>query len=216
MGASLRKCKPRSKPLAPELKRRTSRVDKQPGTGGQMKGIVFTEFLEMVEAQFSPALADRIIGAASLPSGGAYTAVGNYDPGEMWSLVIELGKATGTPVPGLMRTFGEHLFHRFAVVYPTCFANFSSAFDFLQRLETVIHAEVRKLYPDADLPRFDVSERDGQRMVMVYRSNRPFADLAEGLLRGCARHFDEAIEIGREDLPAERGSAARFTLTRSR
>jgi hypothetical protein len=52
-------------------------------------------------------------------------------------------------------------------------------------------------------------------MVMVYRSSRHFADLAEGLLRGCARHFDEPIEIGREDLPAERGSAARFTLTRN-
>jgi hypothetical protein len=180
-----------------------------------MKGIVFTEFLEMVEAQYSPALADRIVCAASLPSGGAYTAVGTYDHGEMWSLVIELGKATGTPVPRLMHAFGEHLFQRFTVVYPKLFESVSSAFDFLQGLETVIHSEVRKLYPDAELPRFDVAERSAQRMVMVYRSSRHFADLAEGLLRGCARHFDEPIEIGREDLPADRGSAARFTLTRS-
>jgi len=41
-----------------------------------MKGIVFTEFLEMVENKFSPELADRIIEGAEVPSGGVYTAVG--------------------------------------------------------------------------------------------------------------------------------------------
>jgi hypothetical protein len=180
-----------------------------------MKGIVFTEFLEMVEERFSPALADRIIGAANLPSGGAYTAVGTYDHGEMWSLVIELGKATGTPVPRLMHAFGEHLFGRFTIACPGFFAGVSSAFEFLQGLETVIHSEVRKLYPDAELPRFDIAERSADRMVMVYRSSRHFADLAEGLLRGCGQHFGEQLQIAREDLPAEHGSAARFTLTRS-
>jgi len=44
-----------------------------------MKGIIFTEFLEMVEDRFSPEIADRIIEAADLPSGGAYTAIGTYD-----------------------------------------------------------------------------------------------------------------------------------------
>ena len=46
-----------------------------------MKGVIFTEFLEMVESHFSPEMADRIITAARLPSGGAYTAVGTYDHG---------------------------------------------------------------------------------------------------------------------------------------
>jgi hypothetical protein len=179
-----------------------------------MKGIVFTEFLEMVEERFSPTVADRIVSAANLPSGGAYTAVGSYDHGEMWGLVIELGKATSTPVPHLMRAFGEHLFHRFTLGYPTLFQGVKTAFDFLQGLESVVHAEVRKLYPDSELPRFDIPERSADRLVMVYRSSRHFADLAEGLLRGCGKHFGEALEIVREDLPAEHGSAARFTLTR--
>lgn len=44
-----------------------------------MKGIIFTEFLEMVEDRFSPEIADRIIEASDLPSRGVYTAVGTYD-----------------------------------------------------------------------------------------------------------------------------------------
>jgi hypothetical protein len=179
-----------------------------------MKGIVFTEFLEMVEDRFSPALADQIINAANLPSGGAYTAVGSYDHGEMWSLVIELGRATGTPVPHLMQEFGEHLFARFTLEYPHFFQDVRSSFDFLQGLETVIHIEVRKLYHDAELPRFDVTERTPTKMVLLYRSRRHFADFAEGLIRGCARHFGEQLEILRENLPAPEGSQVRFTLTR--
>ena len=41
-----------------------------------MKGIVFTEFLEMVEAQFGLDTVDAIIENSDLPSRGAYTAVG--------------------------------------------------------------------------------------------------------------------------------------------
>ena len=52
-----------------------------------MKGVVFTEFVEMVEARFGLPMLDRIIEAAQLPSGGAYSAVGTYDHGEMVQLV---------------------------------------------------------------------------------------------------------------------------------
>jgi hypothetical protein len=177
-----------------------------------MKGIVFTEFLEMVEARFSPELADRIIEAARLPSGGAYTAVGTYDHAEMWSLVVELSKALETPVPQLLRDFGEHLSGRFAAGYPAFFRAYVSVFDLLESLDSVIHREVRKLYADAELPHFEVVERSSQHMVLLYESPRHFADLAEGLIAGCAARYRQNIDIARETLPADAGSRVRFTL----
>lgn len=180
-----------------------------------MKGIVFTEFIEMVESHFSPELADRIILAAHLPSGGAYTSVGTYDHAEMWSLVVELSKATGTPMPDLMKVFGEHLLGRFVVGHGAMFAGHRCTFDFLETVDTVIHREVRKLYADAELPHFEVVERTPDRLVLLYESPRHFADLAEGLIQGCARHFGETLRITREDLPAATGSRVRFTTERA-
>jgi hypothetical protein len=180
-----------------------------------MKGVVFTEFMEMVESHFSAELADRIILAAHLPSGGAYTAVGTYDHAEMWSLVVELSKATGRPMPDLMKAFGEHLLGRFVVGHGAMFAGHQSTFDFLETLDHVIHREVRKLYPDAELPHFEVMERTPQRLVLLYQSPRHFADFAEGLMRGCAQHYGETLAISREDLPAQSGSRVRFTLERA-
>jgi hypothetical protein len=179
-----------------------------------MKGVVFTEFLEMVEERFSEEVADQIIEACELPSGGSYTAVGTYDHGEMVQLVAALSAATGAPVPDLLRAFGRHLFHRFVGIYPQLFVGVRSAFDFLRGIETHIHTEVRKLYPDAELPRLECHEPAPDRMELVYRSSRPFADLAEGLIAGCAEHFGEDVRVTREVLPATHGHAVRFTLWR--
>lgn len=177
-----------------------------------MKGMVFTEFLEMVEERFSPAIADRIIEHSDLESGGAYTAVGTYDHSEMIQLVSHLSTETGIAVPDLLRTFGQQLFARFVGSYPQFFAGVQSTFDFLTNIEGYIHVEVRKLYPDADLPTFEYDTSEPGRLTMVYRSSRPFAALAEGLILGCIEHFGETIDVQREDLSAGQGMYVRFTL----
>jgi len=41
-----------------------------------MKGIVFTEFLDLVEEKFGMEMVDKIITQSELESEGAYTAVG--------------------------------------------------------------------------------------------------------------------------------------------
>ena len=179
-----------------------------------MKGVVFTEFIEMVEEQFSAEIADRIIEEANLPSGGAYTTVGTYDHEEMVSLVEGLSQATDTPVPDLMRAFGQHLFGQFAGTLPHFFEGVETAFGFLQLIDGYIHVEVRKLYPDADLPKFDYETPEPGCLHMIYRSSRPFSDLAEGLILGCLRHFGETAELVKEEFSDGEGRAVRFILTR--
>ena len=161
-----------------------------------MKGIVFTEFLEMVEDKFSADLVDDIIADSNLPNAGAYTAVGTYDHGELVQMVVALSKRTEIPAPALVQVFGEHLFGRFNVLYPSFFTGITSALDFLEGIETVIHTEVRKLYPDAQLPQFDCT-RSQDGLKMLYSSPRHFGDLAEGLIKGAVAHFGGGIEVTR-------------------
>jgi hypothetical protein len=179
-----------------------------------MKGMVFTEFLEMVEDRFSPEMADRIIEGAELPSGGVYTAVGTYDHNEMIQLVSCLSKETGIPSAELVRAFGMHLFGRFHAIFPKYFEGITSSFVFLQHVDHYIHVEVRKLYPDAELPSFECDTSQPGCLRLTYRSSRPFAALAEGLIRGCVAHFGEAVDLTMEDLSDGTGTAARFLLTK--
>jgi hypothetical protein len=179
-----------------------------------MKGMVFTEFLEMVEVKFSPEVADQIIERANLRSGGIYTSVGTYDHGEMIELVSCLSKETGIPPAELVRSFGIYLFGRFHAMFPIYFEGVSSSFGFLQRIEDYIHVEVRKLYPEAELPSFACNTPEPGCLRLTYRSTRPFAALAEGLIRGCVDYYGETVDIETEDLSGGAGTAARFLLTR--
>ena len=82
-----------------------------------MKGIIFTEFLEMVEEKFSPEMADKIIDASSnLTTDGSYTAVGTYHHSELIELVSHLSNEVNVDVPLLVETFGKFLFDRFVVL----------------------------------------------------------------------------------------------------
>ncbi len=179
-----------------------------------MKGIVFTEFLEMVEQRFTADLADDIIDAANLPSGGVYTAVGTYPHQEIVALVQALSARSGIGVAELLRGFGQHLFGRFAVAYPGFFTTTHNALSFLAGIEDIIHAEVRKLYPDAELPKFDVEAHTSRQLVLRYRSGRHFEDLAEGLIEGCITHFGGGISVERQQVDRGPDRSERFTLSR--
>ncbi len=180
-----------------------------------MKGIVFSEFIEMVEEVFSPEIADQIITESNLASDGAYTAVGTYDHDELVAMVVRLSELSSTPVPDLVQAFGKHLMSRFTTLYPGFFDNVSGTFEFLDTIENHVHVEVQKLYPDAELPTFDTERTDENTMAMVYQSRRPFADLAEGLIKGAADHFNEQIELEKQDLSEGAGNHARFVLTKT-
>ncbi|MGE9293383.1 MAG: heme NO-binding domain-containing protein [Puniceicoccales bacterium] len=161
-----------------------------------MKGIVFTEFLEMVEDRFGMDMADKILDEADLPmSRGAYTAVGTYPHSEMVSLVTHLSAESQVPVPDLLKVYGEHLFGRFHTLYPSFFEGVDNAFDFLASIHDVIHVEVKMLYPDAELPKFVCARPSPNVLTMHYISSRQMQDFAEGLISGCLKHFDEAITI---------------------
>lgn len=177
-----------------------------------MKGLVFSEFIDMVEERFGGDVLERVIEASDLPSGGVYSSIGTYDFAEMAALVGGLSEQTGVAGDALIRFFGEHLFARLVDLYPKFLQGEKSTMDFVPKVENYIHHEVRKLYPDADLPAFHIREQTAEKLVFIYESPRPLSDMAEGMLLGCFRHFEEAIELKREELPRERGAKTKFTL----
>ncbi|MAD03351.1 heme NO-binding domain-containing protein [Pseudoalteromonas shioyasakiensis] len=177
-----------------------------------MKGIVFTEFLEMVENEFSFEVADKIIEENSLPSNGAYTSVGNYDNKELLMLVSSLSRHINKPVNELVHAYGKYLLKRFFVLFPHFFNNVESTFDFLDTIDRHVHIEVKKLYHDAELPSFETKRISKNEMKMFYRSGNPFACLAEGLIEGACEHFNEVITVKSEI--DENFQSAIFTLTK--
>lgn len=177
-----------------------------------MKGVVFTEFLDFVAERFGEDMVDEVIDAAKLPSGGAYTSVGTYDHAEIMALFGALADRTGQPAGELVRSFGHRLTDSFAHGYPAFFERTGNLFDFLESIESHIHVEVRKLYPDAELPNFTVEERTPTRLVIVYRSPRRMSDLAEGLILGSARQFGVEVRVQKLAVDGLDDQSTRFAV----
>jgi hypothetical protein len=160
-----------------------------------MKGVIFTEFLDFVELRHGYETVDAIIDIAAPASGGIYTAVGSYDFKEMAALLGALSQIANEPAPDLLQAFGRHLFTRFAALYPAFFENIHDPLRFIETVETFIHVEVRKLYPDAELPRLQTSRVANEALLLSYRSCRPLGHLCLGLIQGCGRHFGTDLQV---------------------
>jgi Haem-NO-binding len=177
-----------------------------------MKGLLFTEFLAFVGDRWGADTVDRLARLEQWPVGGAYDPLRAYDPAQLLRLVAATGAYTGAADSAVLSAFGEHLFARFAALYPVFFVGIDSASAFLAGLETHVHGEVRKLHPDAALPTLQVRTSPAGEIDILYAAPRPLADLAEGLIRGCVARFAEPLVIDRYDDPAAPGRTARFTL----
>lgn len=178
-----------------------------------MKGVVFTEFLDLVEEKYGYEMVDRILNDGHLASGGAYTAIGTYPHAEMAQLVGNLSRHAGVPVPDLLKLYGKHLFGVFTRGYGHFFREAQELFEFLESIEQYIHVEVRKLYPDAELPRIETRRLQPNALEVMYHSERRMGDFAEGLLEAACEHFGEKTEIHRENVE-QTGSTVRFTLVK--
>ncbi len=180
-----------------------------------MKGVVFTEFLTFVESQTDLTMVDHLITSTNPASGGAYTTVGTYDVGELVAMVSELSQKTGIAMPELIKAFGGHLFNHFASAHADTMGDVHTSEELLSSVENRIHVEVRKLFPDAELPTIGFEQVNESTCEVIYQSSRPFADLAEGLIEASIKHFNDPITMTREDLEPANGTHAKFVLVRS-
>ncbi|BFM48340.1 heme NO-binding domain-containing protein [Marinomonas sp. THO17] len=163
-----------------------------------MKGAVFTNFQEMVEEQFGMACWESLIDQCDLPSEGIYTSSETYDDEEILSLVVALSEYTSTPAPELIEAFGRYLYVGLAHGLPPSMMDFPDLWSLLEAVDSVIHVEVNKLYPDALTPKIIVTEKRDNGVTLYYQSPRKLCVLAIGLIHKAAETFDTPISIKHE------------------
>lgn len=176
-----------------------------------MKGIVFTEFMEMVESIYGLETVDSLLENCDLPSGGAYTSVGTYDFNEMVSLISELSKKKDISHEDLLYSFGHHLFVGLVNAHPEVVSSYRTPIGLLHCIEDHIHIHVKKLYPDAELPQFKILSKTENSLEMIYSSSRGLYALAHGLIVKTFEHFKKTVKVDYK-LLNENGTEVRFAI----
>jgi len=160
-----------------------------------MQGSIFTAFSDMVIEQWGIETWNELLVKVKPLSEGIYTSGMQYDNSEMMSLMTAFSEKTRIDKPSLLRKFGDYLFIYLYRNSPANLSHIDNLKDFLLCIDSVIHKEVKRLYPQAYLPNFDYSETADGDLVMFYHSKRKLCYLSEGLILGAASHFDQKIII---------------------
>ena len=179
-----------------------------------MKGIVFTEFLDLVEDKFGLEMVDKIISQSNLESEGAYTSVGTYSFSEMLQLLTNLSGNTGISTDDLLLVYAEHFFSVIERSYPGLLATYKDPIEMLASIENHIHVEVQKIYPEAELPTFIIEEKTENSIIMVYKSSRAMHHFGLGLMNKTFEHFNSSATIVLEKIK-EDGTEVRFIVNKN-
>jgi hypothetical protein len=179
-----------------------------------MKAIVFTEFLELVEEKFGLEMVDHIISNSVLESEGIYTSVGTYSFSEMLQLLQHLSKKTDISIDNLLLVYAEHFFGVIEDSYPGLLETYKDPIEMISSIENHIHVEVRKIYPDAELPTFEVVEKTKDSLVMIYTSSRAMHHFGLGLMNKTFEHFDSTATIELEKIK-EDGTEVKFIINKN-
>ncbi|AUC15240.1 hypothetical protein BTO06_08860 [Tenacibaculum sp. SZ-18] len=179
-----------------------------------MKGIIFAEFLDLVDEKFGIEMVDKIISESDLKSEGVYTSIGTYEFSEMLQLLKSLNINTGIPINDLLLTYGEHFFSVFETNYKTLLDSYKDPIEMLSSIENHIHVEVRKIYPDAELPEFIVEEKTENSLTMIYKSSRAMHYFGLGLMNKTFAHFNSTASILLENIKDD-GTEVKFVIKKN-
>lgn len=160
-----------------------------------MLGIIFTNLVEMIETTVSYEMADEILQEANLSSDGIFTSVGHYPLKDVLEIVTLLSKKTDIPPDDLIFAFGKYLFAKLMEGHKHIVSADVTLFELLAQLDSKIHVEVLKLYPNATLPTFSILNEGPGMIQMLYQSPRQLETLASGLIQGGAEYFNTTVDV---------------------
>jgi hypothetical protein len=158
-----------------------------------VKGIVFNLLEQIISRDYGEDRWDDLLNAAGLV--GAYTSLGSYPDDHLGKLVGVASETLGIPTQDVVRWFGREALPALAQAYPGFFTPRTDTRSFVLTLNDIIHPEVRKLYPGADVPEFDFDTLPNGKLRMGYSSHRKLCAFAEGLIEGAAAYFGEQVAI---------------------
>ncbi len=176
-----------------------------------MKGIVFNLFEQFVEAALGPGAFGRACAEAKLQTTDPFVGPGNYPDEDLIELLSVTCRQHDLGAEAALESFGRFAFAKLAGATPQFVAPFRHPKPFLLTLGSVVHAEVKKLYPHAEPPELTTEDTGHAKLRLTYRSKRGMASLALGLLHGVGEHFGvpHTITVSERD---PQGRGARFDL----
>ena len=175
-----------------------------------MKGILFNVVEDVVTEALSADSWDDILDAAGVS--GSYTSLGSYPDSDLVAIVRATADLADLSVDDTLRLAGRLGFKHLAGRNPELIEGIGGWRELISSLDDIIHPEVRKIYPDAEVPGFATTDM-GDVLRVTYTSRRKMSALAEGLIEGAGAWYGRTLSVEQQSDAAD-GSEACVLLVR--
>lgn len=160
-----------------------------------MKGVIFNLLESFVVENFGEEKYEDILFETKLLTQEPFVDAGIYPDEDFLAIVGKTCDKLGITVDEACHAFGKYCFKELVGLYPVFLKGISDAKSFIEVVDGVIHVEVLKLYPDAELPKFDYKSDSEKTLNIKYTSPKKLCQFMEGIIHGCAEYFNEEVKI---------------------
>lgn len=157
-----------------------------------MKGVLFNVVEDVVTEAISADAWDDIIDESGV--GGSYTSLGTYPDQELGDIVGATAHTAQLSETETLQLSGRLGFKHLVRRAPQLLDGLDDWKSVLRSLDDIIHPEVRKIYPDAEVPGFEIAD-DGDALLVIYTSKRGLCALADGLIVGSGEWFGVTLDV---------------------
>lgn len=177
-----------------------------------MKGAIFNIFEDFVIKNHGVEAYEALLDNTELQTKEPYISAGNYPDSDFYNLVGTACKMLNISGEVAQKVFGQYTFHQLAESHPEFILGFKDAKAFLLTVDGVIHKEIKKLHPDAYLPKFYYNDPQPDELEITYISKRKLYHFMSGLIVGVANHFKQEIAQCQKEIIYEGNDACIFYL----
>jgi hypothetical protein len=141
-----------------------------------VKGVMFNSFTEFIKNKFGEQKLDILLQKDDYPNKGGFSALGNYSFSYMRSLISNSKYLFNCSANEIMRQFGKftykYLYIRLTKMYENNqdFIQYYNPYDFLENLNTLHFEQLKKVYPNAKFPEFEVKRLSSNHIILYYSS----------------------------------------------
>lgn len=160
-----------------------------------MKGVIFKILEQFVHDTFGPEFFEEVLDETSLETTPPFLGPGTYPDQDLIALVGTTIAKAGLELEDALFAVGKYAFPKLADSFPGITDQHADARSLVRSVHSVIHVEVRKLFPEASPPDFEYGEAPDGRLELTYRSSRKLCWFLRGLLAGCAEHYESEVHV---------------------
>lgn len=179
-----------------------------------MKGIIFNLLGGYLTDRFGEDKYEEILSSCKLQSDDPFTMVSpaTYADADFGIIAAKAAEILKMSIPDLLREMGTHAMPKLAERYPGFFTDYDHPADFLKTASFIHEIEVKKLYKDADVPKFTIESETPEQMILSYNSKRRLCHLVEGLLTGLGNYYNIPLKVKQTECQISGGQQCVFLL----